>query len=135
MALEKFVDGDLSLRSLRQVTEQLALRAKHITENRENARANHELVDKPEDFNPEMLWVEGQMFPGYRIASGYTLSDIEKETPSQAAYWCDDCTGWVKGSPREEPYNNITFLAGSQGVKYNCRICDREVASLTLAQS
>lgn len=132
MALEKFIRGGLSLP---QLAEQLALRAKHMVENRERARANRELVDKPEDFNQEMLWVEGQKSPGYRIASGYTLSDIETETPSQTAYWCDDCKGWVKGSPLEEPYDNITILAGAKGVKYNCEICDYEVANLILTQS
>jgi len=34
----------------------------------------------------------------------------------------DGC-GWVKGRPVEKPYP----LSGSAGIKYHCRVCDKEI--------
>lgn len=38
-----------------------------------------------------------------------------------------DTCGWVKGAPREEPYDNIGPLCGSAGTRYYCTICGKEV--------
>ncbi len=35
--------------------------------------------------------------------------------------------GWVKGAPREEPYDNIGPLCGSAGTRYYCKICGKMV--------
>ena len=38
-----------------------------------------------------------------------------------------DTCGWVKGAPREEPYDNIGPLCGSAGTRYYCIICGKMV--------
>lgn len=62
---------------------------------------------------------------------------------SEVAYLCrnpyvgeeKDSCGWVKGSPVAQDYNNISFLSGSAGVKYFCKICGQLIGEEIHIQS
>lgn len=44
-------------------------------------------------------------------------------------YQCIPCGGgWVKGEPEERPYDNMVHMAGSKGVNYFCRLCQKGIA-------
>src|SRR3989304_3548229 len=110
MALEQYFRKQITLQ---QLAEQLALEEKHVAERRAKAREQHLLVDKPEDFDHEILWETQPKSLGYKVVLGYSLEDMEYETPSQTGYWCGDCKGWVKGEPIRNSFNTISFLSGS----------------------
>ncbi len=118
-----------------QYFEQRELQAKHINERRERARQEHRLVTTPEEFKTDMIWEQQRVFPGYLAVYGYTLEDIDNERPSKSGFWCGDCAGWVSGAPVIREYNNITFLAGSRGEKYDCGICGHTIADAVFEQS
>ena len=39
--------------------------------------------------------------------------------------------GYVKGSSRREQFNNISFLSGSAGWEFYCRVCGQKIGSYT----
>jgi len=43
--------------------------------------------------------------------------------------------GCVKGSPRREWFDNISFLRGSTGWNFYCRVCGQKIGSHTISNS
>ncbi len=127
-AFERLLHGDLTLRQYFEVN---AMEARHRLENRERARTNGRLVPTLELFSTEekpMRWEEqGFHFAGFRTAYGYTPADVERECPSEQAYWCNSCDGWIKGSPAARDYNEIGFLSGSAGTRFFCGVCQDQI--------
>jgi len=48
----------------------------------------------------------------------------------EIAYYCPHEELWIQGSPMGEGYNDISFLAGSAGLKLICRSCGHEVGRI-----
>lgn len=53
----------------------------------------------------------------------YVAKTDDGEIPLKIAYNCKTCNGIVAGTPIIKPYNNISFLSGSKGIKYSCSKC------------
>lgn len=70
------------------------------------------------------------------------LEDLKDENgnPESNYYRCFSFTsrhgcGCVKGSPRREWFNNISFLSGSAGWNLYCRVCGQKIGSHTISNS
>src|SRR5450759_1921474 len=120
-------DVRASLQGIFSDVRQEDLEVKPIDEKRILARQNHQLVDKSSDFNPDLIWTEERTVLGYKKASGYTPESNIKENPTQLAYWCGDCNGWVNGKPTIQDYKNASRGFTSSGTKSFCKICDQVV--------
>jgi len=58
--------------------------------------------------------------PPLAVETAYLChSPYSKEDP-------DSC-GWVKGRPVEQEYDDISFLSGSAGTRYYCKICGKQI--------
>lgn len=85
----------------------------------------------------------------YRNARSGNFRDLSAE----AAYYCESnferiarqtkdfswgsyhgC-GWVKGSPREEKYNEISFMTGAEGVRFHCCLCGKMLTDFKISMS
>lgn len=131
--------------------EILLARAKLLEVNQELIRAKRELAKsegklsgdlntllnqgKPE--SEQLLWEEHKDIFGLRLGRGYTLKDLEREEPypSEDAYYCNDCSGWVAGKPLEEEFDNIGVLSGSAGTRLKCNLCETVVEEVVTRMS
>lgn len=108
----------------RQALEMSALRTHQLDELRNEARQKGVLVLDPKELNPGLNWKMGKTTTGSKVALG---ENPETKASVITAYYCEHCGGWVEGAPKPEKYNDIEFLSGSAGVKFNCNICDLEI--------
>lgn len=93
---------------------------------RESARKKRLLVNHPSEFKTsgDLKW-EIKEDDKPKLAFGYKEGEKDK-IPLLApgkAYFCDDCDGWVSGTPIKEKYDEIDILSGSKGYRLRCGIC------------
>ncbi|MFA6042618.1 MAG: hypothetical protein WCV85_01520 [Patescibacteria group bacterium] len=63
-----------------------------------------------------------------------------KAENGEIAYYCqnqggNEGCGWVKGKPREEPYDNLSPGRGTSGIHKYCVICDALIQKVVLVRS
>src|SRR3972149_7942206 len=87
---------------LRQFTEVMALRSKHVQERRSFAWENGLLKPTLQEIDPALMWeeAESQRLP-YKRAAGF---GAEGEVPVKAAHYCQHCDGWIEGEPHGKNY-------------------------------
>lgn len=89
---------------------------------RKFGRENGFIAEKLEDLKAS----DGSSFKEYQ-------QGLAEADNGEKAYWCGSliqlpgsklfCNGWVKGEPKEEPYNDIGILSGSKGYALICKVC------------
>lgn len=76
-------------------------------------------------------FVEQKNGNGYRRAVLKKVSPFNSWAPRiiEEAYYCPDCNGWIKGTPRKEAcIDSITDNGVKPGLRFCCQLCGRPLA-------